>query len=884
VNVAPGFEERLGRVVARWVGGARRAAAWVLLGSLAVATGSAFYAGRNLGINADIDSLISSDVPYRQLRDEFEAVLPHAADVLLVVVDAPSAEQATQAADALAERFAREVEAFRGVFVPGGGPFFEKNALLYLDVEELEELADHLAAAQPFLGAIASDPSLRGILRLPDLLFDAVQRDETTALDPAQALDRVSGAFEAVLAGRAPPLGWDEILVGEQAMLEEPRRVVILSPVLDYEDLQPARQAMTTVRRVTQELGYDEGPVRVRITGFFALSYEEMQVVRGQAARAGVASFVLVALLLVVALRSGWLILCTLVTLLVGLTTSFGFAALAVGHLNPVSVAFAVLFIGLSVDFGIHLCLRYQELRSAGGAHDEALAETSRGVGGSLVLCALTTAIGFYAFVPTDFLGVAELGLIAGTGMLISLFFSLTLLPALLSLTPLARGSWSRPPRRSLLAGSELPRAHPVAVRAVALLAALGALALVPRAHFDFSPLRVRDPNTESVQALEDLLSSSDASPWTVSLLARDHDAAREIARRLETLDVVARAVSPMDFVPSHQEAKLEILEEIAVFMGPAPVAREAGSRDVDAQIAALDAARDRTASLRDETPDEELADGARRLHTALSALRQRFEDRADREAELLALEAALIDPIHWRLRRLHGALGAKGVGWDDLPAGLLNHAVAVDGRVRVQVFPSEDLNENVALERFVEGVRLLEPQAVGSAADFLESGRAIVRSFQQALVFAAIAIVLLLIVLWRRVADAVVVVAVLAFSALLTTAGAVLVQIPFNYADVIVLPLLLGIGVDSSIHLVHRYRTEAAAREHLLGTSTARAVFYSALTTIASFGSLGFAAHRGMATMGQLLTLGVTLVLVSNLVVLPALLPRRRATASDRR
>jgi hypothetical protein len=205
---------------------------------------------------------------------------------------------------------------------------------------------------------------------------------------------------------------------------------------------------------------------------------------------------------------------------------------------------------------------------------------------------------------------------------------------------------------------------------------------------------------------------------------------------------------------------------------------------------------------------------------------------------------------------------------------------ISKSGLVRIRIFPSEDLTGAAELERFVEQVRQVAPRATGSAVAIYSATHEVVQSLQQAFSLAVVAIGLLLFVIWRALGDTLLVMAPLALAGLLTGAGAILVGIPFNFADVIVLPLLLGIGVDSSIHLVHRARSGRNAAGNLLETSTANAVVFSAATTVASFGSLAFATHRGMASLGQLLTLGVMMTVLCNLVVLPALLELRERRA----
>jgi hypothetical protein len=872
-------EARVSGWIATLVGASRRHAAWVAAAwALATCAAGAFAIG-HLGVNADLETLISPDVPYMKLRNEFDRALPMVDDVLLLVVDADTPERAADAADAIAARLEREPETFRSVLVPGGGPFFGRNGLLYLDLDELEELSENLARAQPYLAEISRDPSLRGVLHLVERTVRAVREERVTDVEPEELIEEMSGVLEAVLQGRRAGVGFGELVVGESALADEARRVVIFTPVLDYSNLQPARRAVERVRSAIAELGYDEGPVRVRLTGDFALSFEEIGVVKRQASSAFAGSFVLTALLLVAALRSGWLIGATLASLVVGLVTSIGFAAATVGHLNPISVAFGALFVGLAVDYGIHFCLRYQELRAGGEAHAEALDGTARTSGTSLLLCAGTTSIGFYAFMPTDFRGVAELGAIAGTGMLIGLLVSLTFLPAAITLAPArVKRRFAGAPRGFRIGEIAAPGTHPVAVLLATVAVAAVALALVPRAQFDLNPLRVRDPGTESVQAFRDLLASSTTTPWTVSVLAPDLASAEAVKRSLATLPVVERTVTASDLVPADQEIKLERIAEIALFLGPPPADPGAARPDGAATLAGIDALRAEIEAWLATGPEGALADGGRRLRDAVEGVRARLAAPETREPELRALEADVVDPIVWRLRRLHRALEAEPFSLADLPQSLRDGLFAVDGRVRVEVFPAEDLSDNRALARFVDTVSAANPSAVGTAGNILNSARVIVASFQQALGYATVVIAVILLLLWRRLDDVFVVLLVLALAGVVTTGVSVAAGIPFNFANVIVVPLLLGIGVDSNIHLVHRFRTEVSVSGGLMRTSTARAVFFSALTTIASFVSLGFVPHRGLASLGQLLTVGLLCNMVCSLVVLPAILRRRPA------
>ncbi|MEE8311629.1 MAG: MMPL family transporter [Candidatus Binatia bacterium] len=873
----------MGRLLARWVAWIARHALPVLLVVIVSTVGIGVYTANNLGVNADLDDMFAPDVPFRAREAEYERAFPLVGRDVVIVVDAGTPEQARDAARALATRMRAEPALFKSVFEPEG-PFFEDHAFLYMDTDELEEFADRLARVQPYLAGLAEDGTLRGLADLLARGAAAVREGDVAPGELAPMLARVDMGIEAVLAGEPYRLSWAEIVAGGELGAGSRRRLVIMQPVLDFTDLLAGADSIEAVRGYARELGFDrEGSaVRVRMTGDIALSIEEMTLVQEQAGTAGVVSMILVGILLLVSLRSVRLALATLFTLALGLIWTAGFAALAVGHLNLLSVAFAVLFIGLSVDFALHLCMRYQELLADRWPAAEALAETARDVGTSITLCAMTTAIGFFAFVPTDFSGVAELGLISGAGMFISLFLNLTVLPALISLHRSRRG------RRGLAAlAVASPRLipafsirHPRRVASVALVLGAVGVVLLPRLSFDADPIRVRDPRAESVRAFEDLIAASEHQPWEIAVIADDLERGERLARKLRDLEVVEEAFTVRDFVPEDQAEKLAIIEDVALFLAPPPdPSGLVPPPTLGEEAQALRRLQHELIALSRTTRDRDVVTASR----ALAASLDRFLERAGAAggtatngvdvAMLDALEISLLDSLPNQLDSLQRAINVGPITLDELPATLVGRMVSAEGRVRVRVLPREELSNPETLERFVTSVREVAPEATGSAVSIYEASRAAVRSFQQALGAAVAVIVVLLLLIWRTIGAALLVLAPLALAGVLTGAVAVVVGIPINFADIIVLPLLLGIGVDSGIHLVERARLSQAAAGRLLETSTAHAVLFSALTTIASFGTLGFAGHRGMASMGQLLAVGVALAVLANLLVLPALI-----------
>jgi hopanoid biosynthesis associated RND transporter like protein HpnN len=517
------------------------------------------------------------------------------------------------------------------------------------------------------------------------------------------------------------------------------------------------------------------------------------------------------------------------------------------------------------------MLLRYRELAAAGRETTAALVDTVRGVGSSLVLCAVTTAAGFYAFIPTTVSGVSELGLIAGTGVFFGCFVSVTLLPALVAWwdapqNARAADTWLDP--RVLAPLSRRPRLV-LGATAVALVAALLAM---PRVTFDSNPIHLRDPESESVSTLLELAADGDAPLLNLVAVAPDRAAAAGWADELRDLPEVRRVTTTDELVPVEQNEKLALLEDLSLLLGPgvgelarAPLDAGALSRE----LAALEAASTMTPS-------------ARALQDAVARLRARLATAGDAErgATLRTLDEALTATLPAELERLAAALHAEAFTRDDLPAALAARWLASDGRELVEITPAEDVSDNAAARRFIAAVHAVVPTATGLPVVYQEASATVVAAFERALLYAFVIVSAIIWLVLRNVRDTLLVIVPIGLASVLTAALTVVVGMPFNYANIIALPLLVGIGVDNGIHVVHRMRTERG--ERLFATSTMRAVLASGLTTVASFGNLAFSAHVGTSSMGVLLALGLAASMTATLVVLPAWLERKAPRRSN--
>jgi uncharacterized protein len=849
--------------------------AWVVIATFLIAAVLAGgYVARHIAINTDSGKLLSSSLPWRQQEIKLNALFPQRTDLIVAVIDATTPEAADDTANALATALAPQTNVFRAVTRPDGGEFFARNGVLFLSVDDVRKNMDQLIKAEPFLGTLALDPTLRGILGAISQSLEGVRLKKTTFEDIEPAVSGIADALEKVDQGQHPAFSWRRLISGRAPEPSDLRRFVNIQAVLNYGNLEPGGDATKAVRAAIAKLGLtpDRG-VTVRLTGSVPLSDEEFSTIADGAAVNGMVTIIVVLLILWLALKQTRIILAVLINLAVGLSFTAAVGLAMVGALNLISVAFAVLFIGLGVDFGIQFSVRYRAERFADRDLLEALETTGLGVARPLLLAAASIAAAFYSFLPTAYVGLSELGLIAGTGMIIAFLTTVTLLPALLAV--LKPAGEAAPVGWAWLAPLDhfLDRQRNWVVGLTLAAVVLG-LPLLRGLSFDFNPLNLRSKHVESVSTLLDLMRDPDTSPNSIDILEPNLAGASTMVEKIKPLPEVAKVRTLESFVPKEQDEKLAIIDDANFFftntLNPDPV----DPAPTPAQT--LEAINKTAADLTTTTGDlgTPAAAQARRLTSALTALAKASP------ATRGGAERVLVRPLMTTLRQVRDLLSAEHVTIDTLPPALKSAWVAPDGEVRIEARPRGDGNDNSVLHRFVDAVRKVAPEASGAPVFIVEAAATIVKAFLQASVLSLLSIALILFAALGRWQDVALTLVPLLVAILFTLEICVAIELKLNFANIIALPLLLGVGVAFKIYYVMAWR---AGEHNFLQSSLTRAVFFSACTTATAFGSLWFSHHPGTSSMGKLMALSLVTTLSAAVLFQPALLATQSKSNHDK-
>jgi uncharacterized protein len=844
----------------------------VIVASVILAILAGWYTAGHFSMTTDINQLISSNSPARQRELAFEKAFPQF-DTIIAVVSAPTPELVQQAAGALAARLTEQKDLYRSVVQPQGGSFFAQNGLLFLPADKLDQQMKMLTQAQRLIATMAADPSLRGVIRSLQFALLGVQSGKLTLDDMKWPLTRAAETLELVNANKPASFSWQELVQGREAQASDLLRFLQITAVLDYSELQPGLPASNGIRQAAADLDLaSKYQATVRLTGPVPMNDDEFATIKENAALNAALTIAVVLFILWMALRWWRIIFAVFVSLAVGLSITAALGLMLVGALNLISVYFAVLFVGLGVDFGIQFSVRYRaERHDVDGLH-EALVHAGRRAGAPLTLAALATAAGFLAFLPTAYKGLSELGLIAGFGMLIAFLTSITLLPALLSQfkprsEPRALGYTFLAPVDDFL------ERHRTPILIFTALAILAASPLLFWLRFDFNPMNLRNRNVESVATYLQLEKEGAGGSNNIEALEPSLAQADAVAARLRALPQVARVTTLSTFIPDHQQEKLPMIQNAATELDKAlyPAKMDPPPTDAD-EVTTINSTVDILNKLADDAPPGPGVDAAKRLSADMTALAN-----ADSSVRQRA-QTAFVQPLQTVLGELRSLLKAKEVTRETLPPDLVKQWTTPDGQARVEIAPSGNANDNATLRTFAHDVLRVDPNATEGPISILEARKTILAAFLEAGAFALLSIAILLWITLRRLGDVMLTLIPLLVAGVVTLEICVAIDMPLNFANIIALPLLLGVGVAFKIYYIMAWRE---GQTKLLQSVLTRAVTFSACTTATAFGSLYFSSDPGTSSMGKLLAISLLTTMTAAALFQPVLMgkPREEST-----
>lgn len=854
-----------------------RRAAWVIALALVLAALCGVYVVKHFKINTDVSGLVENDAQWSALGDAIDKAFPQRGQSLLVVVEANAPELADAAADKLADALRQDPREFSAVSQPAGGPFFEHNGLLFPSTAEVLSTTGQLVQARPLVNQLAKDPSVTGLAgTLTTTLLLPLTIGQVKLPDMAHLLGSAADTVDQVLAGKPAAFSW-RALVDKDAAAQPAFAFVTVQPVLNFAALKASASASQAIRATAASLHLDrEYGARVRLTGEQPLADEEFASVEDGAAFNGALTAVVVLAILWLALRSGKLIVAVLITLVIGLVITAALGLMMVGSLNMLSVAFMVLFVGLGVDFGVQFGVKYREERYQDDRLDAALLKTARVIGVPLTLAAIAVAESFFSFLPTAYRGLSELGQIAGVGMFVAYFANMTVMPALISVFK-PHGEKASPGFAFLAPVDRWLAEHRNPVLIGTLIVVVGATPLLLHLRFDFNPLHLKDPHTESMATLIALKNSPVISINDVSVLAPTLADADKIAAKLSKLPEVGRATTLSSLIPDDQQQKLMLISGAAQQLLPALTQQPSAPATDAVRVETLKRAANQLALAAGDHPGPGAAE-ASHLSAALTKLANADAATRDRAEQAFSL------PLKLALAQLARLLQPAPITRDTLPPAMVRDWIAPTGQAIVDVAPrvppGVDPNDDPMLARFADTVKAAEPGAIGGPISILHSANVIILAFLEAAAWSVVLITILLWITLRQFSDVLRTLIPLLVSALVTLELCVVLGIQLNFANIIALPLMLGVGVAFKIYFVMAWRE---GQTGLLHSSLTHAVLFSAATTATAFGSLWLSHHPGTSSMGKLLALSLFCTLIGAVVFQPVLMGKPRVTKRKR-
>ncbi len=799
---------------------------------------------------------------------------------VVVVVESERPDQVLVAMKDVADALERQPKLFRAVMHQYDLARLHGKGLHYLTPEQLASIGGFLNRATPILQGDWNSLSLGQMLSRMSMGIEMLASSPTAAaqadINMIEELDRATTMLSSALVSpnvyQSP---WTDAfgsaaglsMLGCRPLVTDDGKqgfVLLKLAVADKESFDPHTEGLDVLRQIVAEIRGRYAGVRIGLTGLPVMENDEMRASQTSMSWAGILSFVGVAMVFVVGF-GGWRHpLIGNVALMAGMAWAFGFATLAVGHLNILSSAFGAILIGQGIDFGVYYLAGYLHRRRHTRTSGEALVETAGSVGPGIATGAISTAIAFFAAGFTEFVGVAELGMIAGGGILLCFVAATVLLPAMIQLADSQRPASLMPTQLEM--GGFLNRIHSWPVLTAMSLVGVSAVAGIGLnfLRYDHNLMNLQPQGLESVQLAKTLIERTGQTAYFAVSMANNREEALARKEAFLRQPSVLRVEEISSVMPSVDPRRRPFIEQIHTRLASlpriAPQIAVVGTQDLDKVLARLQVLL---------PARTELNEIFRRIQWARETIRNLYP--AEISNRIGQYQQRLAADILERLTLLQSVSDPNPPQWNDLPLGLATRFVGQSGKQLLKVYSRADIWDMPATDRFIQEVRSVDPDATGNPMQIYEASRQMKRSYEQAAIYATVIVCMVVYLDFGSVWYTLLALVPLGLGMMQMFGIMGLLDIPLNAANMIVLPLMLGIGVDNGVHVVHDYRHQKRGK-YRLSNSTANAVFINSLGNMVGFGSLMIASHQGLQSLGRVLTIGMFCCLASALA-LPSLL-----------
>lgn len=876
----------------------------VLLCSLLLAGVSIWVTAYFLKFNASRLDLVSPDMKFVKLYKDFDAEFIGSGG-MVVVVEGKNPEHMKQFTEDLAGRLGKDSAQFKHIFYKVDLEYFKNKGLLFLDMSELKDLGDKILAHRDFVEKINSNPGLNSLLNsinteissgmvntlLADFLGDGSEtekkkdsRDDLSLL--TSILKQISLSINGNASYESP---WGSFLSNHRSSLkdsgylvtdDESMMFVIIDPKQESGNFMGAEHAIDIVRKITTSLKPEYPDINVGLSGEQVIASDEMVTTQKDVIKASYLSLIGVSLVFIFAYKGIVKPLMAIFVLIIGLCWTMGFTTLTVGHLNILSVAFTSILVGLGIDFGIHIIERYREERRSGNGVNEALNNTIHRAGKGGLIGAVTTAIAFGSVTLTDFKGLAEWGFITSSGIVLCFIAMLVLLPSLIVIEERwIANSLSSPTKAYSRSLADRFFDHYQLIIVVCLALVVMALFSFKKVGFDYNLLHLQAKGTEAVEYELKIIENAKHSTWSAAIISSSLEESEKKLKLISALPTVGKVESILSLIPHQQNEKIEYIKTLAPYMDGLKV----GPMTEPVSCLTLTKTLKRIVfKLRSRDGTEENGDSLGASINAAHGYAQKIlkdiekNDRHTCDQRLNDFAAKLFEDYREKIDLLKVAVHPTAVQVKDFPTSIKDRFIGKTGKFLITVFPGVNVWNREEMDSFMQQIRSVDPEATGDAVHMYESSRLMREGYIKAGIYATTAIIIYIFILYKNLRTTLLVLLPKFVGAIWTVGLMDLLGVQFNLANLVILPLILGIGVSNGIHIIQRYREENNTSDkngNVLSKSTGHAVILSSVTTIIGFGSLIVANHQGIHSLGLVLAIGMGASLAASITLLPAML-----------